>query len=139
MGQWNSKEPLQVGQKCIIQVDTVNSPTGWWIGEITGFENHDTWTTVDAVITGPLSRTKLEPYSEKGATTFTTPIHPSVNYHVYPYSDEWAQVVESFLAVQANFCERIKVLTIQRDELRLAVRKHDNDSHRASTKRQSSR
>ncbi|MFA5801247.1 MAG: hypothetical protein WC911_02095 [Thermoleophilia bacterium] len=112
-GQWKSEETPKVGQKCIIEVDSVNHPEGWWIGEITRMERHPNYIEVEADIIGLTDRKH----------SLIERVQPGVNYSVYPYSESWARVVESFLVEQGRLREKILSLTIQRDELRLAVRK----------------
>ena len=73
---------LQPGMPCIIDVNSVNSPTGLWWGEVIEITEHDRFVTVSAKIT----RGKFQ----LGA--FSIPIYsderqgqePGINYHVYP-------------------------------------------------------
>lgn len=74
-------ERLAVGERCIITVDSVNSPTGTWWGRVTVVAEHDTYLSVGAVITGrfELDKTSWRPIYNEGRE-----VTPSVNYIVYP-------------------------------------------------------
>ena len=84
MGSANlcDKELLKPGDDCIIEVDSVNIPTGLWWGEVISVEEHDTYISVKAKITGGCFQvvgSHKAIRSDEHAKRV-----PHVNYTVYP-------------------------------------------------------
>lgn len=70
---------LRVGDSCIIYVDDVNTPHGWWKGEVVSVEEHERYTSVTAKIVDGRLKDHRNPsfrdYYDRA---------PTVNYTVYP-------------------------------------------------------
>jgi len=117
-GQTYSK--LAEGDRCIIHVDSVNSPTGWWWGEvdsITWKDDHNGgWGSVTAHITGPFqfSPDQFNPRPLYGDAV----IKPSVNYGVYPADRETVRLVRWLMDTTDRKDAEIRKLKTRLDEVR---------------------
>jgi len=110
---------LEIGDLCIIDVDSVNSPTGLWWGTVVSCTEHEDvrrpWYTITAVITGPFNRDHTNPggdtYGDKKSL-------PSVNYNVFPADDGTANLIAYNLKKERAMRRTVADLRIRIDELR---------------------
>jgi len=107
-GTWKGEGSLVVGSKCIIFVNRVNSPEGWWIGRITGYGEG----FVSAIIHGPID------HALDHEIILSHRTEPLVNYDVYPYSLGLVGLVQDFLTEIKDVQGQLNECRIQRDELR---------------------
>jgi hypothetical protein len=119
---------LEVGDRCIIHVDDVNRPTGWWWGIVDSFEwnddHHGGWGKVGAHTTGPF-QFEITPGFPNGDSR--RPVYgesnqmPYVNYIVYPASRDTAQLVRSIIRGEEHYKGELHNLKIRNDELRSVI------------------
>jgi hypothetical protein len=112
--------PLQPGDRCIIHVNDVNSPTGWWWGIVDSFEwkgsTADRWGCVTATITGPFG---FEPGSPLNPPAFgSMQVKPSVNYNVYAADRAAIDLVRQLRQAQDTAFKETRDLHTRLDELR---------------------
>lgn len=109
---------LEQGARCIIAVDDVNTPTGWWWGIVDKAADHGTYVSVDAHITGPF---QFEPggiYRNEVPLYGDAHIQPAVNYRIYPDTRDIRELIrESSRAASTARKERHDLAT-RLDELR---------------------
>lgn len=74
-------DKLEPGDRCIIEVDDVNRPTGLWWGLVDAVDQKDGYANVKAHITGPFQFTAQQFGSAPNYGSDNT--QPSVNYSVY--------------------------------------------------------
>jgi len=113
---------MQPGDRCIISVNDVNSPTGWWWGIVDTIEWHDDlggWGEVKAHITG-LFRVEGSHFEEPNYGTSNT--KPSVNYTVYPANRETQGLAQLIVHQENDSARRIRDLSTRLDELRSLFR-----------------
>lgn len=115
---------LQHGDRCIIHVDDVNSPTGWWWGVVDTNEWKDDykggWGSVQAHITGPFA---FEPGlgSDKPAYG-SLDTKPTVNYTVYPADRETVGIVRHLRGAVEASERKVRDLNTRLDEARGLVK-----------------
>jgi hypothetical protein len=72
---------LSPGNSCIIEVDSVNSPTGFWWGEVIEISHKMDYLHVKAKIVG--GRVKFNDGCEEIKSSEQRGVIPNLNYHVY--------------------------------------------------------
>jgi hypothetical protein len=105
---------LKAGDRCIVKVDDVNRPTGWWFGVIESVAWKDTYGTCVARITGSfrLKEHNFDPiYGNED-------IVPSVNYHVYADTADTRQIAWHHTSAVDRHQEKVAGLTTRLSELR---------------------
>ena len=85
MGQAHTK--LNPGDKCIIDVNEVNYPTGYWDGEVISCVDQGTWFEVKAKITNQGDYEGQQ---------------PNVNYNVYPKTNDFDNLIHYIKILQAK-------------------------------------
>lgn len=86
-GTWQWEGIPNVGDPCIIYVDTVNRPTGWWLGRVSSVGAADRLhPAVTAIIQAPF----------EGDALYAADIdhEPSVNYSVYPRLPDLGNIIK---------------------------------------------
>ncbi|MFA5801176.1 MAG: hypothetical protein WC911_01735 [Thermoleophilia bacterium] len=115
-GTWKGQDLPAIGSKCIIFVNRVNSPEGWWIGRVT---NRGTASigheTVTAIIHGPIE------HALDHEIILSHRTEPIENYDVYPYSQGLVRLVQGFLTEIKSVQNDLAECRIQRDELRRII------------------
>ena len=110
---------LQTGDRCIIHVDDVNSPTGWWWGVVDENEWSDDqggWGSVQAHITGPFAFEQGQ-FATKPAYG-SSDIKPTVNYTVYPADRETLGLVRHLRGTVEAAERKVRDLNTRLDEAR---------------------
>lgn len=119
---------LEVGDRCIIDINDVNSPTGWWWGIVDSFEWHDDhlggWGKVEAHITGPFSFKADMIGNKPGTEPMYGDDHrkPSVNYNVFAADRDTVLLVRRLRNVQSNFVGKLREANIRNEELRSVLK-----------------
>jgi len=118
---------LEPGDRCIIYVNEVNSPRGWWWGIVDSIEWNDDhkggWGKVEAHITG-----EFRFHREKVPMGSTSPLYgdddlkPSVNYTVYKADRDTISLVDRLLKTKRSLGNEIRDLKVRLEELRYVVK-----------------
>ena len=117
------EQPPAVGQRCILNVDDVNRPTGVWFGIVESVEQKgtapNTWYDVKARITGPITA-DTDPanpfYGTVGSKEFGCV--PNVNYEVFTDSYTARKFLITRLLERNALLKDLETVRIQRNELR---------------------
>ena len=114
---------LTPGDRCIIFVNPVNSPSGWWWGRIVSCEEGGKlswpWFKVDAVITGVFNRGHERDLGRERKVEYGTQERsPSINYDVYPADKGTVYLVDRALTIKKQADHREHDLKISNRELR---------------------
>jgi len=115
-GQAHKDHGLKVGDRCIIEVDEVNRPTGLWWGRVTSVGPED-W-KVEAVIDGGKFHVSREEfiYGKPVLTDERKDQEPSVSYYVLPDTDSVRALLQRLQRFEEN---------LRQAELRLNVFRED--------------
>jgi len=94
------KDLLKPGSPCIIEVNRVNSPEGYWWGEVLEADNREMYLEVTAKITG--GRVQFGEMGEPVRSDEHKDKIPSVNYKVYPDTDTTQMLFSRIIRAEAN-------------------------------------
>lgn len=114
---------LQKGDRCIIHVNDVNSPTGWWWGvvdEITWKDDYrGGWGNVEAHITGSFT---FEPRMGSQTPMYgSSEIKPTVNYKVYGVDLDTIHLVQTILRLETEENRKLQNFRAANTELRSLI------------------
>lgn len=122
----NLKAPVAPGERCIIYVNTVNSPAGWWWGVVAAVEDCGRDTRCDARITGAFR------VDENGNPVYGSEnIAPHLNYQVYPANTATTEIVMVLVSNESRLLAQLTTAQTQRDELRRVVTRVQEEAIRA--------
>lgn len=110
------------GDPCILDIDTVNSPTGLWFGTVMTVKKHDTYTTITAQITGPLTpgmSAHAPNYGGPGSEEYGK--IPFANYSVYPDTYSNRLFIGRLLDAERFHAAIVREKNIRLDELRAII------------------
>lgn len=110
---------LEVGTTCIIHVDEVNSPKGWWFGVVDKIVDHGTYREVTAHITGEF---RLNANWRPIYTGEVNQKDPYLNYTVYPDNESTRSLVNTLRLHIADVTGKNHRLHTQLSELRELIR-----------------
>lgn len=121
---------FKVGDRCIIHVNKVNSPTGWWWGVVDSFEWNDQprggWGKAEAHITGPLQfKSALVGNGSDNPLYGDDNLTPSVNYAVYAADRDTISLVKSLTQTHKHFEAKVREFEIRIGELRGLIQSLD--------------
>ena len=104
------------GQICILYVDDVNTPTGWWFGVVDTVVQHGSWADISAHITGPfmLDKSWKPIYGNQKELPFQ-------NYAVYPDTPSMRSVIWQLLKDLRAEQDSAKNLATRLNELRTLI------------------
>lgn len=114
---------LAPGDRCILNVDSANYPTGWWWGVVDEIEWHDSlggWGNVQAHITGPFGF--ASGYPPETPAYGVSDIKPDANYIVYPADRDTAALIRRLRHEVEQANGRAHELAIRLDEARAIIK-----------------
>lgn len=109
----NLKALVEPGERCIVYVNNVNTPSGWWWGIVDAVESHGHYARCEARITGAFR------VDENGKPVYGSENRsPHLNYQVYPANAATMEIVLLLTSGESKLRAELTTAQIQRDELR---------------------
>lgn len=88
----HTSSSLKIGDRCIIFVNSVNSPQGWWWGKVESLTPSDRCIRCTARITGPFAfDSRNDPIFDAEERT------PNVNYSVYAITADTIDLIRALI------------------------------------------
>ena len=125
MGTWVGERAPTRGARCIVDVDSVNSPTGRWYGVVQDVQAHpqSRW-SVTVTLTGPIAHRGGQPVWQ-GVVPHE---HVHINSRVYAASPEALEMAWDHQRAQLTWATREAELGARLTESRATIRDMKVDS-----------